>query len=264
MKLVEVRESNKGILLDYLHRDVARHAFALFDLNAAFQDSEFYVAASGGRICGYLLIYKGTALRYPSIIIDAELEAAETLLTLLPDEKAILFCPRELLAFVRTRVKDSGVYQETQMAIRKGEERLIQNNPARRLTLDDAGSLATLYSEMGNANRQVEPEPIRRQLALNPFYGIYDGGKLVSVAGLYVLMPEVCVIGGVFTHSAHRGRGFAKMTTSAVLECAFRISGLATLYVRSDNQPAIRVYEQLGFGKVGERFWVDLGTGLRP
>jgi hypothetical protein len=101
-------------------------------------------------------------------------------------KRGILFCPRELLALVRTRVKDSGVYQETQTAVRKGEEHLIQNNPARRLTLDDAGSLATLYSEMGNANRQVELEPIRRQLALNPFYGMYDGGKLISVAGLYV------------------------------------------------------------------------------
>jgi hypothetical protein len=93
MKLVKVGESNKGILLDYLLRDVARHAFALFDLKAAFQDSEFYVAASGGRTCGYLLIYKGTALKYPNIIVDAELEAAEILLSLLPNEKGDTVLP---------------------------------------------------------------------------------------------------------------------------------------------------------------------------
>lgn len=77
-------------------------------------------------------------------------------------------------------------------------------------------------------------------------------------------MPEACVIGGVFTHPAHGGKGFAKLTTSAVLEHALRVSSLATLYVRSDNAQAISVYEKLGFRMERERFWVDLGTGLGP
>ncbi len=262
MKLTRIKKSNRWVLLDYLRRDVIKHAFALFDIDSGFENSVFYVAEHKGEISGYLLIYRGTMLRYPSIILDAKVEAVEKLLGLLPDEKAILFCPGELLAPVRANVKDSGVYQETLMLVRRGEERLIENNQAVRLTLDDVESLAALYSGLA-ANRRVELEPVRRQLTL-PFYGIYEDGKLVSVAGMYVAIPEVCVIGGVFTHPAHRGKGFAKMTTSAVLEHALRGSGLVTLYVRSDNQPAIRVYEELGFSRAGGRFWVDLGTGLKP
>lgn len=264
MRIVKIDGSNKGILQAYLRRDVVRHAFALFDLTFAFGSTDFYVAADKNQVTGYLLIYRNTALKYPSVIIDAETDAAEKLLGLLPREKAVLFCSGELLARVREKVKDTGVYRESLMAITKGEERLIRDNPAKRLTIEDAKKLAGLYSELGTANRQVDLDSVRNQLALNPFYGIYDGGELVSVAGVYVTMPEVCIIGGVFTRAAHRGKGFAKLATSAVLEHALRTSSLATLYVRSDNAPAISVYEKLGFHMAGGGFRVDLGTGLMP
>ena len=38
----------------------------------------------------------------------------------------------------------------------------------------------------------------------------------------------------------------------------------AALFVRSDNYPAIRVYEKIGYRKIGEKLWVDVGTGLKP
>jgi predicted GNAT family acetyltransferase len=39
---------------------------------------------------------------------------------------------------------------------------------------------------------------------------------------------------------------------------------MAALFVRSDNHPAISVYEKIGYRKIGEKLWVDVGTGLKP
>jgi predicted GNAT family acetyltransferase len=38
----------------------------------------------------------------------------------------------------------------------------------------------------------------------------------------------------------------------------------AALFVRADNYPAVSVYEKIGYRKIGEKLWVDVGTGLRP
>jgi predicted GNAT family acetyltransferase len=38
----------------------------------------------------------------------------------------------------------------------------------------------------------------------------------------------------------------------------------AALFVRSDNYSAIKVYEKIGYKKVGEKMWVDIETGRKP
>ncbi len=54
------------------------------------------------------------------------------------------------------------------------------------------------------------------------------------------------------------------MATSAVTEEALRCAETAALFVRSDNHPAIKVYEKIGYRKIGEKLWVDVETGLKP
>lgn len=105
------------------------------------------------------------------------------MLGLLPEEKAVLSCTRELLNPVRAKVEDTGVYQESLMAIRKGEEHVIRDNPAERLTIDDAKRLASLYSGLGIANREVDLDSVSKQLTLNQFYGIYDGESSSPLQG---------------------------------------------------------------------------------
>jgi len=34
--------------------------------------------------------------------------------------------------------------------------------------------------------------------------------------------------------------------------------------VRSDNYSAIKIYEKIGYKKIGEKLWVDAGTGIKP
>jgi len=72
------------------------------------------------------------------------------------------------------------------------------------------------------------------------------------------------MIGGVYTHPNYRNKGYATLATSAVTEEALRHAETAALFVRSDNYSATRVYEKIGYKKIGKKLWVDVGTGHKP
>lgn len=36
------------------------------------------------------------------------------------------------------------------------------------------------------------------------------------------------------------------------------------LFARMDNYSAIRVYEKIGYKKIGEKLWTDVGTRMKP
>lgn len=95
-------------------------------------------------------------------------------------------------------------------------------------------------------------------------YGVFENGQLVSVASAVGGLSKAAFIMGVYTKPEHRRRGYATLATSAAVRDALASSELASLGVREDNLPAIRVYERLGFRRVGEEAWIDLGTGLKP
>jgi len=61
-----------------------------------------------------------------------------------------------------------------------------------------------------------------------------------------------------------RKYGFATQATYGVTKEALEKVEAAILFVRSDNYPAIKVYEKIGYRKIDERLWVDVGTGLKP
>jgi predicted GNAT family acetyltransferase len=97
-----------------------------------------------------------------------------------------------------------------------------------------------------------------------PIYGVSIDSELVSYAGSFIQLPQVWMIGGVYTHPNHRNKEYATFATSAVTEEALKNAENAALFVRSDNHSAIRVYEKIGYKKIGEKLWVDVGTGLKP
>jgi predicted GNAT family acetyltransferase len=97
-----------------------------------------------------------------------------------------------------------------------------------------------------------------------PVYGVFMNDELVSYAGSFIQLPQVWMIGGVYTHPNHRNNGYATLATSAVTEEALKHAEAAALFVRSDNYSAIRAYEKIGYKKIGKKLWVDVGTGLKP
>ena len=97
-----------------------------------------------------------------------------------------------------------------------------------------------------------------------PMYGTFVENELVSYAGSFIQLPQIWMIGGVYTAPDHRNKGYASLATSAVTKEALRKAEKAALFVRSDNLPAISVYEKIGYRKIGEKMWIDVGTGMKP
>lgn len=131
-----------------------------------------------------------------------------------------------------------------------------------RLTLADVPALQRLYAD-GEAAAEGPDFFFPSMVERGVFFGIYDKADLVAVAGTHVYEPAegAAAIGNVYTRRDRRALGLGKQVTCAVLR---ELSPLQTvgLNVRSDNLPAIRVYEQLGFERHC-RFFEAIATGFR-
>jgi ribosomal protein S18 acetylase RimI-like enzyme len=101
-----------------------------------------------------------------------------------------------------------------------------------------------LYGTEGGPSYYV-PEHIDAGL----YRGIVVDGRLVAVAGTHVVSRQegVAVVGNVFTHPAHRGRGYATAATSAVTAALLGCCEYVVLTVDPKNTPAVRAYEKLGY-----------------
>mgnify|MGYP001772500806 CR=1 FL=1 len=103
---------------------------------------------------------------------------------------------------------------------------------------------------------EVSVEEAREILKAYPHYGVVVGNTLASIAASYITLPWVYVVGGVFTRERYRGRGYAKAVVSAITREALSSGAIAGLHVEAGNEPAIRVYETLGYKATKTRTWI--------
>jgi RimJ/RimL family protein N-acetyltransferase len=85
------------------------------------------------------------------------------------------------------------------------------------------------------------------------YYGAYDGDRLVAVAGTHVISEadRIAVLGNVFTHPWHRGRGLGSLVTGAVTQYLLDDCREVVLTVAPGNVAAVRAYRRLGYREVG-------------
>jgi RimJ/RimL family protein N-acetyltransferase len=85
------------------------------------------------------------------------------------------------------------------------------------------------------------------------YYGAEEDGRLVAVAGTHVISEAdgIAVLGNVFTHPSHRGRGLGQLVTSAVTKHLLRSCREVVLSVDPRNGAAVRAYQALGYREVG-------------
>ncbi len=111
-----------------------------------------------------------------------------------------------------------------------------------KLSMKDAEQLKELY------RLSSIPAWTPNAMNLGPFYGmVEDDGKITSVAGVHYVTPYGTEIGNIATHPDHRRKGYAAACLKAVVEDVLEISELVILHYYSDNTPAQRLYEKMGF-----------------
>lgn len=262
LKVERVNESNKQRIIDFLKVNIIKHVFAIYDLQQDPNHTIMHAAFENGNLKGYILIY--TALQFPSVILECENNFARQLLEYAPKNRFIIHAPPETLTAIMNTFKDAKYYIEIWMLVKKEEANFFRSDFVRRLRSEnDAYKLFSLLSSRKDrtlGTLQSSLELIRKM----PTYGVFINNELISYASSFLQLPEVWMIGRVYTHPNHRNKGYATLATSAVTEEALKNVESAALFVRSDNYPAIRVYEKIGYRKIGEKLWVDAGTGLKP
>jgi GNAT superfamily N-acetyltransferase len=139
-----------------------------------------------------------------------------------------------------TLVRGGGLVQMVALHPVPAEGALHADAELRALTVADAPAMVEL-AEL------TEPGPFRlRTIELGGYLGIFHGGRLAAMAGRRMSVPGFVEVSAVCTHPEARGRGYASVVMSRVMEWILHAGRLPFLHALPDN-PAIRIYERLGF-----------------
>lgn len=130
--------------------------------------------------------------------------------------------------------------QAAQMVWNSSELPLVKHD-IQDLNLSNVDEMLTLVA-------LTKPGPFgKRTPEMGSYFGIYDDGRLVAMAGERLRLPGFTEISAVCTHPESRGRGYASSLVSSLIRKIEERDEAPFLHVRTENAEAIRVYEKLGF-----------------
>jgi ribosomal protein S18 acetylase RimI-like enzyme len=99
----------------------------------------------------------------------------------------------------------------------------------------------------------TQPGPFGlRTIELGEYFGIFEGGRLVAMAGERMAAGPLREISGVCTHPDFQGRGWARRLVIKLLRREMRRGETPFLHVMSNNQGACRLYRRMGFTEARE------------
>jgi GNAT superfamily N-acetyltransferase len=96
--------------------------------------------------------------------------------------------------------------------------------------------------------RLTNPGPFGlRTIELGEYYGCFEGGRLIAMAGERMHAGSLREVSGVCTHPDFQGRGHARRLMVKVMRHELARGEVPFLHVMSANATARRLYERLGF-----------------
>lgn len=246
--------TDKKRIEDFLRRDPFLYIHALGDLDDYFwPHTTWHALLDGGEIKAVIVVYTG--LSQPVIIALSDDAGVPFLVQLIrstlpdmPARCAALVNPAAVDALeTRFQIRSHGLHFAMGLTETPRLDAIDSSNVV-PLSKSDLDGLMRLYAE-SYPGSYFEPS----MLEVGPFYGLRRDGVLVSAAGVLVYSKayKVAALGNIATHPAHRGRGFAKTVVAELCRGLLGTVDHIALGVRSDNVPAIRCYEALGFETVG-------------
>ena len=258
MQIEHAQRSDLDVIA-YLGKDLMRNALDIWYLQREEKGYELLVCRVDKEVKAHLGVYNTPEANY--VTLGGDPAAAGSLITFVPS-KAVLLIPVDLQELIIRNVKYDTIYSNELMIVERGNEKLSRPELATRLSTVHEIE----YSRFGSSFN-VPPVPIewiRERLENDIVFGVFDNGVLGAVASVAAWLPEVAVIMGVETKPELRRRGLGTIAVSAAVQEGLKRSRCCTLFVRSDNEQAISLYNRLGFEKVGKELWVDINSGLKP
>jgi ribosomal protein S18 acetylase RimI-like enzyme len=229
----------------YLAQDPVSNVLPLGDLySPLFQVSDVYCAVERERVVGVCAVYR--AFLKPSVVLGAAFrEVKEALvkkaLGELSDEFVSLCPPNEV-----------DLYKDYSTILRHHREQQMVADPPKQIDCgginvekvkeNELELLSEFYEDRTNAWVPI-------QFRAGPYYCVKRDGKIVSVAGVHLVGPQIAQLGNIITDEAYRNQGFATACTNALVTDLASTGRIISLFVRANNEPAIHVYKKLGFHK---------------
>lgn len=233
-----------------LAQDPVWNSFALADLEPPMREySQFAIASheDGDKHASCLIV------RHPSIgqVLSpfGDADGVATILSHLdlPQHPLIQAQEIHIPALQRHYQPQTPWKCMLRMAITPGQSQPLNYTPhpaVKQLTIADLPALKTLYAQ--NPENAFSPDLFTQAL----YFGAYDGDRIIAAGGTHALTPAhgIAVLGNIFTLPEARGQGYATTITASLVAALFKqhISHVV-LNVFSDNTPAIRVYQHVGF-----------------
>jgi len=152
---------------------------------------------------------------------------------------------------------------------------LIAGTPQRFLTMKHYDESKLLESDITELVKEDEFSEVldflrkgemrfftRSELEQCPFLGIKEGRDFIAVGGFHFYDPQLVELGNIVTRPDYRGKGLAKLLTSQLTHLGKQLSPDVYLGVLAENQPAVHVYETLGYQATAELSIVDFTLSL--
>lgn len=235
-----------------LRRNTYLNLYALGDLDPFFWPyTTWYGWPSDHGIEQIVLMYTGEPLPVLLAMSDGEGTALQELLSDLQVILPVTFYahlngPAASILTRAYELTSHGIHYK--MALKTWElVEQVDTGKVIQLGPEDAESIVHLF-EASYPGNWFQP----RMLETGYYFGIREGERLVSVAGVHVFSAQyrVAALGNITTHPDYRGRGLGRAVTARVCQELRETTDAIGLNVKIENLPAVTCYRNLGFEPV--------------
>ncbi len=237
--------TDRSALEKYFRRNLPLHLYSLGDLDDFYWPlTTVYGTKDEDGLKNITPIYRGDDLPVLLAFGSLDLDYLEQLQSLLPDRFYAHFGPGLENHFSNTwQIRAFGDHYKMALV----DSNLINHANTQntfQLTETDLPEINQLYQESYPDNA-FDP----RMLLTGQYIGIRHQGRLVSTAGIHVYSAffRVAALGNITTHPEYQQRGFGRAITARLCQHLAATVDFIGLNVKCDNQPALSLYQSLGF-----------------